>query len=510
MKNYISILSLILASTAMQSQEVNDALRYSLTEPMGTARFRALSGAFGAVGGDLSAVNINPASSVIFNNNQISASLSNYNTNNTNNYFGTRNSNSENTFDLNQAGAVFVFKKHDESEWKKFAISLNYENQNNFDNSMFISGTNPSNSIDDYFLHYANGDINNPPVRLGTLQDYNFEELYFNEQQAYLGYNAFIIDPIPLASDPTNYDNPDIDQYSSAMVPGDFYHENSVETTGYNGKLAFNASANYKDRLMIGINLNSHFSDYVRSSQFFERNDNNTSTDTYVKRVYFDNYLHTYGNGFSFQIGAIIKLSDQFRIGGAYESPTWHRLTDELSQSVVAVSGDNTSELPADIVDPNITMVFAPYKIQTPGKLTGSAALIFGKQGFISVDYSIKDYSSMRLKPDSDYTNDNQRIEDMFTTSKELRIGGEYKIDKWSLRAGFRTESSPYEDENIMGDLTGYSGGLGYNFGGTKLDFAYSTSKRDYGYQMFSTGLTDRANSSIKNNNVVVTLSFEL
>jgi hypothetical protein len=116
----------------------------------------------------------------------------------------------------------------------------------------------------------------------------------------------------------------------------------------------------------------------------------------------------------------------------------------------------------------------------------------------------------MRLKPNNDYTDDNQRIEDMFTTSKELRIGGEYKIDKWSLRAGFRSESSPYEDENLMGDLTGYSGGLGYNFGGTKLDFAYSTSKRDYGYQMFSTGLTDRANSTIKNNNVVVTLSFEL
>ena len=504
MKNYISILSLFLASTAMQSQDINDALRYSQTESLGTARFRALSGAFGAVGGDLSAVNINPASSVIFNNNLVGFTLSNYNTENTANYFGTKNSNTDNTFDLNQAGGVFVFENKNESEWKKFAVSLNYENQNNFDNSLFISGTNPTNSIDDYFLNYANG------VQLGVLQNFNFEELSFREQQAYLGYNAYLIDPIPLASDPTNYDNPNITQYSSAMVPGDFYHENSMETTGYNGKLAFNASANYQDRFMIGINLNSHFSDYVKSSQFFERNDNNTSTDTYVKRVYFDNYLHTYGNGFSFQVGAIFKLSNQFRLGAAYESPTWHRLTDELSQSAVGVSGDNTSELPADVVDPNLTMVFAPYTIQTPGKLTGSAAIIIGKQGFISIDYSVKDYSTMRLKPESDYTGDNNRIEELFTTSNELRVGGEYKIEKWSLRAGFRSESSPYKDENIMGDLTGYSGGLGYNFGGTKLDFAYSTSERDYGYQMFSTGLTDRAKNNIKNNNVTVTLSFEL
>jgi hypothetical protein len=496
MKNYISILGLVLASTAMQAQDINDALRYSQTEPLGTARFRALSGAFGAVGGDLSAINLNPASSVIFNNNQVAFTLSNYNTKNNSDYFGTKSSDSNNSIDLGQAGGVFVFENHHESEWKKFALALNYENQNNFDNSLFISGTNPTNSIDDYFLNYANG------IQLGVLENFNFEELSFQEQQAYLAYNAFIIDPVT-----TNQNNT---QYTSAMVPGNFYHENSVESTGYNGKLAFNASANYQDKLMIGLNLNSHFSDYVRNSSFFESNDNNTSTDTYVKRVYFDNSLHTYGNGFSFQLGAILKLSNQFRVGATYESPTWHRLTDELMQSVAAVSADNTSELPADVVDPNLTMVFAPYTIQTPGKLTGSAAIIFGKQGFISVDYSTKDYSSMRLKPENDYTTDNNRIENLFTRSNELRIGGEYKVEKWSLRGGFRSETSPYKDENMMGDLTGYSAGVGYNFGGTKLDFAYSTSERDYGYQMFSTGLTDRANSTIKNNNVTVTLSFEL
>ena len=496
MKNYISILSLVFASTAMQAQDINDALRYSQTEPLGTARFRALSGAFGAVGGDLSAVSLNPASSVIFNNNQVAITLNNYNVKNNLDYFGTKSSDSNSSLDLGQAGGVFVFENNTESEWKKFALAINYENQNNFDNSFFITGTNPNNSIDAYFLNYANG------VQLGILENFNFEELSFREQQAYLGYNAFIIDPV--TATPSNT------QYTSAVVPGDFYHESSTEATGYNGKLAFNASASYMDRLMIGINLNSHFSDYTRNSRFFERNDNNSSTDTYVKRIYFDNYLHTYGNGFSFQVGAIVKLNNHFRVGATYESPTWHRLTDELTQSIAAVSGDNTSELPADIVEPNITMVFAPYTIQTPGKITGSAAIIFGKQGFISIDYSSKDYSTMRLKPKSDYIPDNNRIENTFNNSNELRIGGEYKINKWSLRGGFRSESSPYRNENLMGELKGYSGGIGYNFGGTKLDLAYSTSERDYGYQMFTTGLTDRANNTIKNNNFTITLSFEL
>ena len=48
------------------AQDINDALRYANAEVQGSARFRALSGAFGALGGDLSAISINPAGSAIF------------------------------------------------------------------------------------------------------------------------------------------------------------------------------------------------------------------------------------------------------------------------------------------------------------------------------------------------------------------------------------------------------------------------------------------------------------
>lgn len=545
MNKYFSIVCILLGITISNAQDVSDALRYSLTDMNGTARFRSLSGAFGALGGDLSAISVNPASSVIFNNNQVAFSLNNYNTKNSLNYFGTTNNTSNNSFDINQAGGVFVFKSNN-SEWKKFALSLNYENQNNFDNSIFISGTNPTNSIEKYFLYHANLDNGASEQDINSFyyansfdqngdpyEDYSFLANYFNtsqneiannltryvyqylgetggkysfsDQQAFLGFETYIIDIADDYNENTNR------SYKSLVAAGgNYYHENSIITSGYNGKLAFNFSANYQDKLMIGLNLNSHFTDYIKSSRFFERNNNNTSTNDYVKRIYFDNDLHTYGNGFSFQLGAILKLNDQFRLGASYESPTWHKLTDELTQSVVAVSGNNTSELPADIANPNLTMIYPQYTIKTPGKVTGSAAIIFGKQGLISFDYSIKDYSSMRLKPENDYNTENSNIESLFTTSNEIRIGGEYKIEKWSLRAGFRSESSPYNDKKIMGDLKGYSAGIGYNFGGTKLDFAYSGSKRDYSYQMFNKGLTDGANSSIKNNNFTATLSFEL
>ena len=63
------------SSTYILAQDVTDAVRYSMDEIQGTARFRAMSGAFGALGGDMSAVNINPAGSAIFNNSHASASI---------------------------------------------------------------------------------------------------------------------------------------------------------------------------------------------------------------------------------------------------------------------------------------------------------------------------------------------------------------------------------------------------------------------------------------------------
>ena len=109
MKKYIFLFALGLTISVAQSQEISDAMRYSQDNLNGTARFRAMSGAFGALGGDLSSLNVNPAGSAVFSNNQMTVTLSNFDTKNKSNYFGTATTEKENTFDLNQAGAVFVF-----------------------------------------------------------------------------------------------------------------------------------------------------------------------------------------------------------------------------------------------------------------------------------------------------------------------------------------------------------------------------------------------------------------
>jgi hypothetical protein len=498
MKKYIFLFLAGISFSTIQSQEITDAVRYSQENLTGTARFRAMSGAFGALGGDLSAINVNPAGSAIFSNNQIVTSLSNSNITNNSNYFGTNTTSEDSSFDLNQAGGVFVFKDPN-NDWRKIAVAINFENANSFSNSLISYGTNPNRSVADYFLNYANG------VPLNVLDNYNFGELSYGEQQAYLGYNAYVINPVDTSSNNTLY-------ASNVPAGGNYYQENTSLTTGFNGKLSFNAATSYKDKIYFGVNLNSHFTDFRQSSVFFEENYNPLTADYTVTNLRFENDLYTHGTGFSFQVGAIAKVTNEIRLGLAYQSPTWYSLSDELSQKLVAVSSATDLVDTYDKVDPQITSYFSPYKLQTPSKITGSFAYIFGKSGLISIDYAVKDYSAIKFKPENDsyYSGLNNTMSTVLNSTGELRIGGEYKINEWSLRGGYRFEQSPYKNTTTMGDLTGYSGGFGYNFGSTKLDLAYSTAKRNTQQGFFNQGFTDGASISSKNNVVTVTLLFEL
>jgi long-subunit fatty acid transport protein len=82
------------------------------------------------------------------------------------------------------------------------------------------------------------------------------------------------------------------------------------------------------------------------------------------------------------------------------------------------------------------------------------------------------------------------------------RLGGEYRIEQVSLRAGYRFEESPYADSDFVGDLNGFSAGVGYNFGASRLDLAYSRTEQDVNSYLFDGGidssvLINRINTNI-------------
>lgn len=495
MKKFLSLFVIGLSISSLQAQEFSDALRYSQTNLNGTARFRAMGGAFGALGGDFSAISVNPAGSAVFANNAAAITLSNYSAKSKSNYFGTSTSENDNSFDLNQLGAVWIFRDYAEtSKWKKMSLALTYENNNDLNNRIYSQGINPTNSVADYFTSYANG------ISEGTITNSNFKSLDYAGQQAYLGYEGFFINPTVAGGN----------QYVSALTgTGDFYQENYISSTGYNGKLSFNAAAEYDERFYFGVNLNSHFVDFNQTTSFYEDylDSPNHDTTTGVQASRFTNELYTYGTGFSFQLGTIAKVTNEFRVGVAYESPTWYRLNDELRQTLLVDCADCFDDATSFYADPDLVIVYPTYRLNTPGKWTGSLAYVFGTRGLLSFDYSLKDYSNTKFKHSTEV---NTQLSTLLDTANEFRVGGEYRIKAWSLRAGYRFEESPYKDSNIMGDQTSYSGGLGYNFGDVKLDMSYTFAKRDFQQAFFAQGMVDTATINQKNNNVSLTVLFEL
>ncbi|MGJ8549822.1 OmpP1/FadL family transporter [Winogradskyella wichelsiae] len=506
------ILSIGLISTSyIMAQDITDAVRYSMDEIQGTARFRAMSGAFGALGGDMSSININPAGSAIFNSSHASISLGVFSSKNDISYFDGNNSSSNSNVDLNQLGAAFIFKNNNtNSGWKKFALSFAYDRSADFDNDWVASGNNDNdNSIDSYFLSFANG--NEVPFGILKLQPGEYlEEAYvdigripengYAMQQAFLGYWSGVIDPNNL-DDETN-DNETL--YNSNVASGTINHNYSYSSTGYNGKLAFNFATDYNDRLFIGINLNSHFINYEKFTSLRETNSNNSSL---VNDVVFENLLATTGSGFSFQLGTIAKLTNELRVGLSYNSPTWYRISDELTQGINSNIAEDDISYISSIIN-----VYEEYKLQTPSKITGSLAYIFGQTGLLSFDYAVKDYSNVKFKPTSDvvFSDLNNDISNTLDSSISYRLGGEYRYKQISFRGGYRFEESPYKDDNFYGDLNGYSLGLGYNFGNINLDLAFSQSERDYNHELYSTGLTDAAEIESKYTDFTLTLGFNL
>lgn len=502
---FIGILSL----SAINAQDLSDALRYSQDEIQGSARFRALSGAFGALGGDMSAVNINPAGSAIFTQSHASFSLSNVDVSNNTQYFGGLTSTNDSNFDINQGGAAFVFASRDNSPWRKFTLGIAYDRTNNFDNVWNAVGTNTNNqSIDFYFLDYADG-LRLDEVSALPNESYGmaYEEIGnlfgYAHQQAFLGYESRIINADD-ESDPSNT------TYFSSLGNGAFAHDYLYASTGYNGKIAFNLAAQYMDNLYLGLNLNTHFIDYQRSTNLQETNTNAGSSVNFVE---FENNLSTRGSGFSFQLGGILKLSPEFRVGLTYDSPTWYTIEEETTQYIYTESDfgyENSGNFEFIEIDPLVVNVYPSYRLQTPAKFTGSLAYVFDRQGLISFDYSTKDYSKTQFKPNDEFNGLNADISDLLTSAATYRLGGEYKVKQFSFRGGYRFEESPYKDGVTVGDLNGYSLGLGYSFGNTKLDLTYDRSERSFETPLYNVGLTDSASIDQTNSNVTLSLSFNI
>ena len=158
MNRIILVIFFCISTLSLMSQNISDALNYTNNNIDGSARFSAMGGAFGALGGEISSISLNPAGSAIFNNSYFSLSFASDKKTNDVNLLNAYNTQDKSNLTMNQIGGVFVFNNIGAAKkWKKIVVGLSYDQTNNNFNEFFVRDFTNSNSIDSFFLANAQG-----------------------------------------------------------------------------------------------------------------------------------------------------------------------------------------------------------------------------------------------------------------------------------------------------------------------------------------------------------------
>ncbi|WP_299012579.1 hemin receptor [uncultured Polaribacter sp.] len=460
MKKIITLAVLFAVTLTSYSQSLGYqdlALLFSQDDLNGTARFNAMGGAFGALGGDISAINVNPAGLAIFNNSAFTASFNTRNSDITATYFDNAVNSQDQFFNLAQAGAVLVFDSSRKSDWTKFAIGFNYRLTKDFRDSFSAIGNSGVATFRDFPL-----DNNVPTI------DYNVAE----EQQFFNNYNG--------------------------------------DLTEFN--LAF--SGVHLNKFYLGGGLNFFNLNFSQQATLVEFN-NDGNGNTLDANLYQENF--TNGSGVSLNAGFIYKVSKNFRFGVAYETPRWFTEVIEDSNIVdndgfqgdTEIRVSNSPVIYDNITGNNFFSNSFIYRFKTPSKLTSSAAFIFGKNGLLSLDYVYRNFNNIRLSND-DFSGENDFFQNELRNTHSFNLGTEWRLDRFSIRGGYRLEQSPDILALDTDNLQAYSFGGGYNFGNFKLDFAYSNNNRTAPYNFYPGFNVASANLNIDNRVFTASVTISL
>lgn len=460
MKRLVLIAICIALGNASYSQSLGYqdlALLFSQNQQQGTARFNAMGGAFGALGGDVSSIMINPAGLSIFNKSIVSGTLNTRNTEISSLYYGNSLTTQEEFINLSQGGAVLVFDSSYTSDWNKFALGFNYRIINDFSGNFLASGNSGVATFTEFPL-----DTNNP-----------------------------------------------VTQYDIA--------ENQFFNNRYNGELSelsVGFSAVHQNKFYLGLGLNFVDLNFVQQSTLSEQN-RDLNGNTLDANLYQENY--TTGIGFGANLGFIYRAHKNFRFGLSYQTPTWFSEIIEESNIVnndgyfgdteIIVSNNNI--IYDNTVGGNLPVQNLLYRLRTPGQITASAALIVGKFGLISIDYSNRYFRNMRLSNDN-FTAENQFFQNELRNTNNFNVGTEWRFDRLSIRGGYRFAESPDKLALDSDNLKSYSVGAGYNFGSFRLDFSYSDSNQTSVYNFYSGFNVNAADLSTDNRIFTGTVTINL
>lgn len=492
-------LPFLVAASSMLAQGEMDAYKLSRNDLTGTARSISMGGAFGALGGDISAISINPAGIGVYKSSEIVSTLNFQNTSIESelNAGKVKNSKFKVTFDNLAFVSAFPVNS-DVAPFVNFGFS--YNRLKSFDRQYQMRGDNlQGNSIASYMAGRAtnnsSGKITDPMNQIWIKDNYNpFADSNY-DWMAITGFNSYLID------------HKGNGEYAGAqaLLNNALNKDLFVREKGHIDTYDFSLGTTFSDIVSAGISLSVTDLKYDLSSNYEEQIIDKLGSGNGFS---FNNDLRTEGTGWQLGLGLIIKPVQELRIGVAYHSPTWYNMTDyyygmdmnyDLSAYLPSSAEHSKDKFGAEGYDYD-------YKMRTPDKWTFSLAGVIGQSAIVSADYELTNYGNMNLKdPDgNNYEDHNGYIKNHFRASSTLRVGAEIRITpQFSGRIGYAWVQSPMKKEfkdgnkevmtvgtvahyTLDGDTNYFTYGLGYRFTRnfyTDVAFVMSNQKDDlYAY----------------------------
>ena len=451
----IVLLQFVINQPYSIAQNEIDALRYSQNFPTGSARFTAMGGAFGALGGDFSTLSQNPAGIAIYRKSEITFTPSVFNNSAEAVHYGNSAFGNKSNFNFGNAGIVITFPTGDNSGWVSSNIGFGYNHMNNFNSRVSIDGVNNESSLLDVWKQ-------------------QIEQNNFDQFGSELAWNAYLIDTTANGKYFTAYPN-----YKERQTK-------NMNRTGGLGETVFSFGGNYENKLYLGGSIGFTRIRFTENSTYTETT-NLKDTANKLQYFTFNENLTTSGSGINLKLGLIYRATDFFRIGGAIHTPTYYDLNDKWDSQLDAKFTDTSFSFKSE-------KGRADYALATPFKAIGSCAFIFGKSGLISLDYEFLDYSLARLSGSGtnnySFSEENKQIGNKYISAGNIKVGTEWKINPFAIRAGFAHYGNPFASGiGNRGIYNSVSAGFGIREENFFIDFGYVLSKMSEKYYLYNPAL---------------------
>ena len=463
------------------------ALMFSNYNYIGSARIQGLANTQISLGGDISSALSNPAGLGFYNRSEFSFTPS-YNIQSaSSNYFANSTNNELGNFNLANLGVVFNKSKDDiiPGKWRGGSFAISFSKINNFNSEIRYSGQNPNNDLLDFYVQDANN------------QDVSFDQLEGVTYGAYVTYlMSEFIDVFVEGIDTSYlffYDRTFFSEFPRNDSPTT--QEEMISTTGGQNQWNFSYGGNYNDFLYFGATLGIQSLRYNVVKQFSE-----TYSGREIVSSSLTEDLLTEGIGVNGTFGIIARPINQLTIGLSLITPTYLSLSERYTFATTADYnnfnmtnfGDYFDDNYEDIVNPEFENSNSPYypasfttfyednstltgevyddeetifdyTLTTPLRLNFGTTFFINKNGFISADIEYVDYSSMKIKDDNNLlVGENSSIKQFYQSTISMRVGGEWRLNKLRLRAGYNFQPSPINMGEISSEVQLFSVGLGY------------------------------------------------